>query len=200
MNLNAFTSHDRRVAALGATVIASLLLGFRAAPAWRVWRADARALAAEQVAGAARDAALLEAFPTALDSLEAREGRVLGIGPALLTGDSPPDAASNLAALIAEIARASSVRLEVVNSRADSSHAEALPRVTADIQATADVAGLAALLRSLESGPLLLAIKHLEVRPQNLAGPADQAEQLFIRLTVEALVLLRQNGTAHAGI
>jgi hypothetical protein len=187
---------DRRALTLGAGVIVTLVVGFRGFPAWRAWRADARAAAAERITQAAQTDAVLAGFESSLDTLERRTARMLAVAPALLTGDTPAEAVSNLAALVADAARAASVRLDAVDIRVDSSKVHVLPRVSIELQATADVVGLAALLRRLEGGPTLLAVRRLSVRPQNPASPPEVPEMLSVRLTVEGLALIRQGGKA----
>jgi hypothetical protein len=66
--------------------------------------------------------------------------------------------------------------------------------VSVEVQATADVVGLASLLRRLEGGPTLLAVRRLAVRPQNPASPPDQAELLSVRVTVEGVALIQLGG------
>ena len=63
-----------------------------------------------------------------------------------------------------------------------------------EVQATADIAGLGSFLYGLEKGPTLLAVRRLDVRPQNVDSPGDQVETLAIRLTVEGLALVRARG------
>jgi type II secretion system (T2SS) protein M len=199
MNWSTLSAHERRVLLLGATVIMAMIAAFRGVPAWRAWYLESRSAATERMSAASRDGALLAGFPAALDSLEARTARLVRVRPSLLTGESPSEASSNLAAIIAELARGSSVRLEGVDARIDSSRTNALPRASVDLQATADIAGLAALVRSVENGPVLLTIRRLNVRAQNVASPSDQVELLSLRLTIEGLVLLRRGATTHAG-
>jgi Type II secretion system (T2SS), protein M subtype b len=203
MNWSTLTTHDRRVLLLGAGSILGLVAIFRGIPAWLAWQRDAHAAAAQRVSAADQDAVLLAAFPAALDSLEARTTRLLTIRPALLTAESPEEASSNLAAALADMARRAQVRLDGVDVRVDSSGVTALVRASAEVQATADIAGLAALLRSVEHGPVLLSVRRLKVQPQNVASPPDQVESLSLRLTIEGLVLLRRRGAGteivHAG-
>ena len=49
---------------------------------------------------------------------------------------------------------------------------------------------LAAMLRGLEKGPALLAVRRLSVRPQSVDSPPGQVEALVVRFTVEGLVFL----------
>jgi hypothetical protein len=172
----------------------TLLIGFRGLPAWRAWRSDARAAAVERITQAAQTDAVLAGLESNLDTLEGRSARMLAVAPALLTSDTPAEAASNLAALVADAARTASVRLDAVEIRVDSAKTHALPRVSVEVQATADVVGLASLLRRLEGGPTLLAVRRLAVRPQNPASPPDQAELLSVRVTVEGVALIQLGG------
>jgi hypothetical protein len=185
---------DRRALLLGFAIMLGLILAFRGIPAWQAWRRVARITASEIMTQAARTDALLGGFSLALDTLQARTAQVGAMGPVLLTDETSTGAASNLAAFIGELARQSLVRLEAVEMRVDSSKAHALPRVTVDLQATTDVAGLSSLLRGLEQGPTMLAVRNLAIRPQNADAPRDQVEVLSIRLTVEGLALVRQPG------
>lgn len=203
MTWSTLTAHDRRVLLLGAASILGLVAVFRGIPAWLAWRRDAHAAAAQRVSAADQDAVLLAAFPSALDSLEARTTRLLTLRPALLTAESPGEASSNLAAALADLARRAPVRLDGVDVRVDSSRATALMHAKVEIQATADIAGLAALLQGLEHGPLLLTVRRVKVQAQNVASSPEQVESLSLRLTVEGLVLLRRRGAGremvHAG-
>ncbi len=182
---------DQRAGVTGAVVIVTLVIGFRGVPAWQAWRADARAAAVERLTQAAQTDAVLAGFEGNVDTLEARKARMLAVAATLLTGDTPAEAASNLAALVADAARMASVRLDAVDIRVDSSKTHPLPRVSVEMQATTDVVGLASLLRRLEGGPTLLAVRRLAIRPQNPTSSPEQAELLSIRVTVEGLALVR---------
>ncbi len=184
------TGRDRGTLAAGGAVITVLIIVFRALPAWRTWRGDTRAAASEMLSQARLVEAAVAGFPAAADSLQARITRLLREGPGLVAGDTPTEAAANLAALIAEVARQSSVRLDAVEVHVDTSRTHLLPRVTVDAQATGDIVGLAALLRHLDQGPTLLAVRRLLVRPQATAGPPGQVETLTIRIAVEGLALV----------
>ena len=194
MNPRRFSVRDQRAVVFGAAITLGLVLAFRGLPAWRAWRAEARAGAAELQSQAARSDALLASFAGSLDALEGRTARMRELGPALLGGDTPAEAGSTLAALMAEMARQSLVRLEAVDIRVDTSEARPLPRVAVEVQATADITGLSLFLSGLEKGPTLLAVRRLVVRPQSIDGPADQLETLSIRLSVEGLAFVRPLG------
>jgi hypothetical protein len=182
---------DRRALLVGLGAIASLLLLFRGLPAWLRWRAEVRATAAEAIGQERRRDVIVTGFARSLDSLEARTDRLQRLGPAFVTGTSPAEAASTLAGMIAEMARASLVRLDAIEMRVDSADRRRMPRVRVEAQATADIAGLAALLRRVERGPALLAVRRLSVRAQAIDGASNQPETLALRFTVEGLALVR---------
>lgn len=182
---------DRRALLGGIAAIALLVVLFRGLPAWLRWRSEARAVAAEAIAQERRRNAIVTDFARSLDSLEARTDRLENLGPAFVTGTTAAEAASTLAGMVAEIARASLVRLDAIEMKVDSSDRQHLPRIRVDAQATADVAGLSALLRRFEQGPPLLAVRRLSVRTLAVDAAPNQAENLALRFTVEGLGLIR---------
>ena len=188
---------ERRVLLFGATVIGLMVTVARGVPAWRRWNEAARTSAVDLTARAAHGDAVVRGLAESLDTLEARTARLGALKSALLAGETPADAGSNLAVIVAEAARRAPVRLDAVEIRIDTTKARTLPRITVDVQATADITGLAALLRDLEDGPGLLAVRRVAVRPQNPEGPPNEVETLSVRLTIEgtALVLRRKAGT-----
>ncbi len=188
--MDMLASRDRRALIAGVAAIAGIVLCFRAVPAWWRWRADVRATAPEAFAQERRVTSVVAGFSESLDSLGARVGRLRGMGPAFLTGATPTEAASMLAAIVGETARASLVRIDAIEIHVDSARGAGIPHVRVEAQAVADIAGLAALLQGLEKGPTLLAVPQLSVRPQAIDGPPNQVESLAIRFTVEGLALL----------
>ncbi len=191
MRRGVLAPRDQRALMLGVMCILGLVGVFRVVPAWRAWRAEARAEAIERLSEVAHADAVLGGFADALDTLEARTRRVRALGPGLLTGDTPAEAGSMLSGLLAELSRQTLTRLDAIDIHLDTSKTYVLPRVTAEIQATADITGLASFVQALERGPTLLAVRRLEVRPQNPDTPADQVETLAIRLAVEGVALVR---------
>jgi hypothetical protein len=185
------TPRDQRALLIGAGAIVLLLALGRGLPAWLRWRAAARAAAGEALANASRADATLTRFAESLDSLETRSARLRLAGEGLLVGDTPSEASSKLAALVAELARIAVIRLDAVESRPVTDSPGVLQRVTMDVQATADITGLTRFLASFEAGPTMLAVRRLAVRPRRVDGPADQAESLAVHVTVEALALVR---------
>lgn len=188
--IGALPTRDRRAALAGVLTIGALVFGFRGIPAWLRWRADVRASAADALAQEQRVSSVIGGFSESLDTLDARVRRLKRLGPAFLTGATPAEAASMLAAILGETARASLVRIDAIEIHADSVRGSEMPRVRVEAQAVGDVAGLAALLQRLEHGAPLLAVRRLSVQSQAVDGPANQIESLAIRFTVEGLALL----------
>ena len=196
MILTTLQGRDRRALILGAAGMIVLVLVIRGVPAWVMWRRAAQSDAAEIMTRAERTSALVNAFPRALDTLQARRAQVTTMGPALLTDETATGAASNLTALVGELARESAVRLDAVELHVDSSKARGLPLITVNLQATTDIAGLSAFLQGLERGPTLIAVRRLGVHPQNADATGDQAEMLSVQISVEGLALVRVPGKA----
>jgi len=190
MMLDTLAPRDRRALLVGVVTIGSLVIGLRSVPAWWRWRGNVRATAAEAIAQDRRVSTVVAGFSKSVDTLAVRVARFRGMGPAFLTGATPAEAASTLAAVVGEIARTSFVRVDAMQLHVDTIAGSDLPRVRLEAQATADIAGLAAFLRGLEKGPTLLAVRRLSVRPQSVEAPANQVESLAVQFTVEGLALV----------
>lgn len=182
---------DRHALFFGMVAIAGLVALGRGVPAWWRWRAETRADAVESIAQEQRVRAIIADFSQSVDTLSARIERFRRLGQVFLPGATTAEAAASLTAIVGEIARSSLVRIDGMELRVDTASSPLdMPRVRLEAQATADVSGLASLLRDLERGPTLLAVRSLSVRPQSIESPANQVETLTIRFTVEGLALL----------
>lgn len=190
-------ARDRRAVVLGIAATAGLLVLFRVLPAWWGWRLHTRATATETITQWQRAEGVVKGLSQALDTMEARIARLRQLGPVFVTGETPAEAAATLGGLVGEIARASQVRLDAIDVRVDSSDATRLPRVRLDAQATADVTGLAELLRRLEDGVVWLTVPRLSVRAPPVAGPPNDVEMLSLRFSVEGIALLRSKEDAR---
>ncbi len=189
--IDALAKRDRRALVAGVFTIGALIVALRGVPAWLRWRAEVRAAATDAIAQEQRVNAVVAGFSQSLDSLGSRATRFRAMGPAFLIGASPAEAATMLAAMVGETARASLVRIDAIELHVDSATTRFdMPRVRLEAQATADITGLAAMLRGLEKGPALLAVRRLSVRPQSVDSPPGQVEALVVRFTVEGLVFL----------
>lgn len=180
---------DRRALWGGAAAIVLLLLLARGVPAWRAWDAGARASAAEMAAEAAEAAATVERFPAALDSLEARRGRLVALGAGVLDAGSPASSGAELAALVSGAAARAGVQLGAVQPRADTAAAGTFVRVGVRADGTGDLPGILRLLALLEGAPERVAVRAVSLTQPAPGGPAEQAEALRLELIVEALAL-----------
>jgi hypothetical protein len=189
--IDTLATRDRRALIAGVAVIGGLVLALRAVPAWWRWRGEVRATAAEAIGRERAVTAVVAGFSQSLDSLGAGVGRLRSMGPAFLTGATPTEAASMLAAVVGEVARSSLVRIDAIQLRTDSAPRLPMPRVRMEVQATGDIAGLAALLQGMEKGPVLMSVSRLSVRAATVDAPPAQIESLTIQFTVEGLALLR---------
>lgn len=197
MTSKIFDPQDRRALLLGMMCVLGLAVAFRGIPIWQAMRANARAVALETITSAEELELVLSSFDAAMDTLEARIAQLGAISPELLVGETPAGAGSNAEALLAEMARESLVRLDAIEIKVDTTKTQALPQVTIELQATADVTGLSAFLHRLERGPALLAVRRLAVRSAGVEDSPDQLETLAVQLTVEGVGLIRTAGNAQ---
>lgn len=182
---------DRRTLAGGAAVIALLVLLARGLPAWRGWDAAASASAAEMAAEATEAERTVRVFPAALDSLEARRGRLVEVGRGVLEGGSTAAAGAELASLVSGAATRAGVQIGAVQLRADTAAAGTFRRVAVRVDGSGDLPGIVRLLALLEGGAELLAVRELSINQPHAGGPPENPETLRLEMTVEALALTR---------
>ncbi|MBV9107951.1 MAG: hypothetical protein JO306_00915 [Gemmatimonadetes bacterium] len=196
----AISRRDRRVLAIGAGVIALLLLVSRGVPAWRRWDADARTGAAELLRDEAEARTQVRILPALVDSAEARRNRLSRLAPSLLDGESAASAGATLASILTGAAARAGVRLGSVQVAADTASASTFTRVSVRADATGDLQGITEMLQSLETAPELLAVRELSITQPDAGGPPDRPESLQVDLTIQGLALLpRGQGTGDRG-
>ncbi len=196
MRLRELTAAERRTIRIGGTVILALIGGFRGVPAWNAWRVEARESAAVLVDEVARTAAMYDALPAMMDSLETRIARLQEMRPAPLVAGDAREAEAVLADLVRSAARAGAVQVTALEVGPDSAGSETLPRVSAAVAAVGDVTGLASFLSELEASSATLAVRSLSIAPQGIETPADAIETIIFRLRVEGLAV---RGDPHRG-
>jgi hypothetical protein len=186
-------SRDRRTLALGAAVVASLILLAKGVPAWRTWLAEARASADEQTRAATDADALLTRTRVERDTLAVRNARYIGLAPALVAGNTRGEASATLASVVSGAASAAGVKLGAVQLRpaADTGGRGAFVRVSVHADIVGDIHGITAMLTSLERGPLRLRVREVAVTQPDAAAPADRVEALRMDLTVEGLAMAK---------
>jgi hypothetical protein len=192
--MDRLSPRDRRTLARGAAVVALVLLLGRGVPAWRRWDAGARAAAAEMAAEAAEAVQTVRLLPASLDSLEARNARLVALGEGVLGGESPAAAGAALASLVSGAAARAGVQLGSLQVRPDTASAGTLMRISVRADGTGDLPAITRMLALLEGGPELLAIRELSLTQPSPGGPGEQPEALRVELSVQGLALLRPGG------
>jgi hypothetical protein len=187
------SSRDRRTLLVGGSVIASLVVLSKGAPAWRDWVAEARAGAIEQIRAAA-DADVAVGHAKAMrDTLVARNARYVALAPALLAGNTPAEASATLASLVSSAASVAGVKLGAVQlcAPADTGARRAFVRVGVHADVVGDIAGVTGLVAALEHGAVRLRVRDLTVTQPDAASPGDRVEALRAELTIEGLAMAK---------
>lgn len=197
MTLERVSPRERRTLLRGAGAIVALVALSRGFPAWRRWDAETRAGAAQLMAEAAGVEDIMRDEHTVRDSLLARNTRFLALAPRLLPGTTPATAAANLSALVSGAATVANVRVESVESQADSGGGETFNRVTARASLVGDVRGLMTTLAAIERGPTLLAVRELSIAQTEQAAPEGRPEVLRAQFVIEGLALADHAGRSR---
>lgn len=187
--MDRISGRDRRTLAMGAVVIAALILFAKGIPAWRRWDAGVHASAAEMTAEAARAEQTVRLLPAMLDSLEARKARFVALGGALLAGGSPAASGAALASLVSGAGARAGVQIGSVQIHPDTATAGTFLRVSVRADGTGDLPAITRMLALLEGAPELLAVRSISITQPNPGGPAEQPEALRLELAVEGLAL-----------
>lgn len=181
------TPRDRRALFLGGGMVVVSLFVLRVVP-WAIHRiASLREAAGERQATAARAAAVLAASPATRDSLTQVLAGVVALAPALVEGRSGAEAQASLSGVVSLLASRHDLKVLRADALPDSG-VGVFSRVGVHAELEGDVTGLAAMVRSLETGQLLLSIPTLTVRASD---PTSRVEALRIELDVTGLYLPR---------
>lgn len=183
------SARDRKVLVLGASVCAALIVATRGAPAALRWSAESRANGAQLVAESERARECVGRAKETRDSLRARGARYYALGQSLLQGESVAVGGGALASLVSDAAAEANVRLGSVQVRTDTAGAGAFTTVGVRATATGDIRGIAALLKTLEGGPAMLAVRELSVTQPEPAAGDERPEVLQVQLLVEGIML-----------
>ena len=182
---------DRRALLAGLVTIASLLLVFRGLPAWAEWSSAAQSSAMAARAEHARKQAVLAILPQAMDTLEARVGRVRALAPSLLVATEADEARQALVAVLGERARLARVELTDLDASVDTAESNVVPTLLAEGAGSGDILGLHQFLWRLEQTSPPLVVEVLEVVPSDPTSPSTSPEVLSFSFTVRGLAFLR---------
>jgi hypothetical protein len=183
------SGRDRRALTFGIGAIVILFALGKGVPRLLSWERGARSNASDQQEGFDRATAEIARANVVSDSAKAWGGRIIALAPALVGGDSPATASATLAGIISGAAARSNVKIGVLQLHADTSSRSTFMRVGVRGEATGDIAGVMAMLATLEGGPTLLWVRELSVTQPEPTAPADHMEALRIELNVEGLML-----------
>lgn len=186
------STRDRRTVALGAAVIVALVFLSRGLPALREWHNESVAEAKELTTEEHRAESSVRNEAVVRDSQSRRGARYLALAPRLVAGSTPSAAAGTLASFVSGSATLAGVRMGAVTVRHDSTKGGTFTRIVVRASGTGDVRGVTALLRTLESGPVLLRVRELSVTQPEPAAGNDRPESLRLELVVEGLALASQ--------
>ncbi len=196
-----WTARDRKLLAIGACVIVPLLAARYALPAARDWIDVRTAAASERLRSAAAAGEEARLYAPMRDSLAARRRRRAAYDSMFVAARSASEAGAALANALGDLADNSAVRIVSIQVRPDTGSASAgtatLSRVSIRATGVADVSGLTALLRDVEGGNTLMAIRELTVTQPEPTLPDSKAETLRFDLVVEALAII---GRTAAGV
>lgn len=193
------SARDRRTLLVGVSAVGVLFSFGRGLPALTQWqnakRTEAETITAD-LASARAGARLMSVLH---DSMRSRKVRLATVDSTLLTGATPSAAAAGLASMLEDLADEAHVKVSAMQLHADSTDGGAgtLVQVGVRMTAVADVYGLLALLRTIEGGTTLLAVRELGVTQPEPTAPAGKPESL--RLDVMVVGLARMDGRSEGG-
>ena len=181
------TPRDRRALFLGGGTVVVAVFVLRVVP-WVIHGiASLRVTAEERRATTARAAEVLAASSTTRDSLTQVLAEIVALAPELVEGRSSAEAQASLSGVVSLLANRHDLKVLRVDALPDSG-VGVFDRVGVHAELEGDVTGLAAMVRSLEAGQLLLSIPTLTV---TASDPASRVEALHIELDVTGFYLPR---------
>jgi hypothetical protein len=193
--MSGLSARDRRTLTTGAIAIVALLCIFRGVPAWRERYAKERADAAHYALSAGEAEAAVRGSGARADSLDARRQRLVDLAPVILEGRGPAEAGGTLAAIVSGAAAQAGMQINSVQVRNDSAGPGTFTRVAVTADATGDARGIARMLRLLEGGTELLAVRSVSISGAQPGAPDQQPESLHLQVIVEGLALSRPAST-----
>ena len=181
---------DRRALVVGGAASTGTFLVRRELP-WAVRSVlQLRERAEQQVATAARARAVLAAEPGARDSLAGVLNSIVALAPKLVEGRSSAEAQASLSGLVSLAASRHGLKVVRVDPLPDSA-AGVFRRVVVHAELEGDVAGLAGVLKGLETSQSLLSVTSLGVSSPDPYSRAGVPEVLHLELDVSGYYLPR---------
>lgn len=183
------TARDRRTLALGLAGVSAVLALGRGIPAWQRWERTAHTTAEDRVGAAASAVAAASSLHAVRDSAAVRTLRLARWRDSLISAATVAETGAALAGVLSDLMDTQAVNVLAISVRSGKASIASLQPVGARLSLVADFQGLVHILRTLETEPLLLAVRELSV--EQVARPADSlGDELRIELLVEGLVFV----------
>lgn len=181
---------DRRALIWGAIAIAGATLLLRGVP-WASRGLDRlRQRAVAQYQAAERAHALLAQRAASLDSLNHVLTTVVALAPRLVEGRSAAEAGASLSSVVSLAASRHALKVVRLDPLPDSG-AGAFQRAAVHAELEGDVAGVAALLKAVETSVPLLSVESLAISAVDPFSPRTAPELLHIEMDVAGFYLPR---------
>ena|SRR3990172_3140091 len=179
----AVTLRDRRALLAGGTVIVVAIMALRMIPGAARSYGQMRDRTAERLATLDRARIALATRPATEDSFALAARELVALAPKLVTGDTQAEAAATLTAEVSLAADRAGLRVISLNAVPDSSTGTFVP-VGLRGELEGDIRGLAAFVKRVEGGTVLLTVKSLRVLAGDPLERQPGPEQLRIELVV----------------
>jgi len=184
------TPRDRRALFVGGAVVCGALAVLRVLP-WTVAAVGRlRERTTQQFAAASRARVVLAAAPATRDSLARVLNAIVALAPQLVDVHSAAEAQASLSALVSLAASRHGLTVARLDPLPDAA-AGVFRRVTLHAELQGDVAGLAGLLRAVETSEPLLSVVSLAVSAPDPYAHPHTPEVLQLEIDVSGYYLPR---------
>lgn len=184
------TARDRRALVWGGAAILGAIVALRVAP-WAVHSVrELHSSVAERRELVERARAVLDGRQAVQDSLGRTLSAIVALAPKLVDGRSGAEAQAALTSLLSLAAGRQALKVVRLDGLSDSA-AGVFNRVGVHAELEGDVAGVARLLRGVETGSPVLSVTSLRLAPADPATGPTTPERLRVEVTVAGYYLPR---------
>jgi len=178
---------DRRALAVGAVVVAAIVLFGRGIPSLMARTGESSAASREVLGEYGRARGEVRALPAVRDSARARSVRLGDEFESLLRGRGSGGFVAALAAELNADADGAGLTLSGIDGRVDTLARGSFTPVTARVDAVGDVREIASFVATIESSDVRMRILELSVSQSDPAASLQQPEALRATLVVQGL-------------
>jgi hypothetical protein len=175
-------ARDRRALRAGAAVLAAALFAQAVVRPYLSERDDLRARIVRERDLLAREDALLAAVAAYPRRLDRAEAALLAAAPRLFPGADLATASAELSSHVAGEAFGQRVFVQQSETRPPEDAGGGIVRLRVELRAMGDLEGILGMLHRLETGPKLLTVEGLSVRPAEPVNPAEGADEEVLAL------------------